>query len=239
MSRRQLTLQQAAESLGIEPGQLKTLVVHGEIFAEERRGTYVFQQEDLDLWYSKRLIHGETGTKKGRWPVRESPATSAAISLVDLCPPECISANLPGISRNAIIRALTELADQSGFLYDPEDLCREITRREELGSTNVGNGIAIPHTLTRDEGYFSESFICLARLAKPSYFNTAPDDTATDILILSCALTSEEHLAILARIGRLCRETPFAEAVRAAENAQEIREALCQSEAQLDGRLPN
>ncbi len=234
MRRVQLTLNAAAAALGMEPSRLRSLAVQGEIPSESRRDTFYFFQEDLELGYARHVIEGDVqkATPQRAPGVHEE----GSVMLSEYCPEECIAAALAGNSRAALVKSLIDLADRSGFLYNPPDLEEEIVRREDLGSTNIGMGVAIPHTLTREEGFFSDSFICIARLARPSFFNSAPDGKPTELLILSCALTSDLHLAILSRITALCRETDFIVRVRDAEDAAEIRTALELCETQLDQR---
>ena len=185
----------------------------------------MFFQDELELWCTTHII--------GREQHKLSLPSTEGLTLCALCPPECVETALSGSSRATIIHNLTELADRSGFLYDPKDLEQAILDREEHGSTNIGNGVAIPHTLNRDEGFFSESFLCIARLARPAYFNSAPDGMATDFLFLCCALTSEEHLVILSRIASVCERTEFLAQAQEAESSEEILEALQQAENNL------
>lgn len=232
MPKVQLTLSQAADALGIKPGDLKSMAVQGEIPATQRGDSYIFFQDDIDLWFSRHIIIGDAkdvpqNNSRDKKGIHTYPTLSA------LCPQQCVSCELPGNSRPSIIRALVELADNSGFLFDPNDLRMEITKREECGSTNIGGGIAIPHTMVRDEGYFSETFICLARLAKPVYFNSAPDGSVTELLILSCSADSNEHLNILSRISSICRFTNFMENVRNASDDFELYNALVQAETDV------
>lgn len=221
MSRVQLTLEEAAKAMGVATTTLKSMAVQGDMPYRMRSGNFVFSQDDIDLWLSKHVIDGDT---------RNISHGKEAARLSELCPRECVCSALPGNSRASIIKSLTELADCSGFLYDPEDLRAEITRREECGTTNIGKGIAIPHTLVREDGFFSDSFVCIARLAKPSYFNSAPDGSVTELLILSCCQDSAEHLNILRQISDICRLTNFMDNVRAAADDDELYNALLQAE---------
>ena len=227
MPHQYISIDAAANLMGISTTKLKAMAVQGEIAYKERSGKFVFLQDDVDFWLSEHVITGDT-RNLGR---------SSAKRLSELCPRECVCCDLPGTSQSSIIKALTDLADGSGLLFDPEDFRREIMRREELGTTNLGCGIAIPHTLVREEGFFASSFICLARLARPSYFNSAPDGSKTELLILSCCLDSTEHLNILMQISDICRLTRFMDDVRAANDDDELYEALVKAEKEVERAL--
>ena len=228
MSYSLLTLAQAAQLLKMTQGELRSLAVQGELPCEQRGEQMMFRQEDLDLWTSRRIIEQPQNIDNAPLPPQKQRRQFSKLS--ELCPIECISAALEGTTRASIIRELTKLADNSGFLYDPNDLRDAITKREEQGSTNVGNGIAIPHPLIREETVFSQSFVCIAKLAKPSFFNSAFDGLPTEILILACSADSEEHLHILRQISLLCRNSTFIESVKNAHTAAEIHDALLQAE---------
>ncbi len=221
MAHEMLTLEDAANEMGLSTTTLKSMAFQGEMPYRMRCGNYVFSQDDVDLWLSKHIVIGDT---------KHISKGSLAMSLSELCPRECICCNLPGTTRASIIDALTGLAEKSGFLYDPEDLRREITRREDCGTTNIGGGIAIPHTLVREDGFFSNSFVCIAKLARPSYFNSASDGSITELLILSCCQDSREHLNILMQISDICRLTKFMENVRTAADDDELYDALIKAE---------
>ncbi|MBR4222533.1 MAG: PTS sugar transporter subunit IIA, partial [Victivallales bacterium] len=193
----------------------------------------LFFQDDLDLWFSRMVVGGNTQQLVKAKQEHTHHQKDACPSLSALCPRECVTCALPGRTRTTIIKALTELAEKSGYLYNPNDFLNEITKREEAGSTNLGNGIAIPHTMTREVGFFEQTFVCIAKLATPSFFNAAPDGTPTEILILSCSADSSEHLNILNKISSLCRCTSFIEDVREATTDEEIYQALLNAESAL------
>ena len=236
MSRITLTLSQAAEAVGLPASTLRTKAVQGEIRSWKRGDELLFFQDELDLWYSAMLIDNQKQLEKEQQGEHRRNQPKPVPSLSTLCPKQCVTCALPGTTRASILKALTELAEKSGFLYNPEDFLAEIAKREEAGSTNLGNGIAIPHTITREFGFFEQTFVCIAKLATPSYFNSAPDGSKTELLLLSCSADSGEHLAILCRISAICRETSFVQDVREATTDEEVFQALLAAEEKLEGK---
>ncbi len=55
-----------------------------------------------------------------------------------------IELSLKEKSKNKVIAELVELISQSGKLTDKKSFCNAILKREKLGSTGIGNGVAIP-----------------------------------------------------------------------------------------------
>ncbi len=124
-------------------------------------------------------------------------------------------------------RALQMLADVLAK-SDPELKARKVfdqfCDRERLGSTALGNGIAIPHC--RMEGLQSP-LATLITLATPIEFD-APDDQPLDILIGLMVPTTacDTHLQLLADVAKRFGEKNTCDAIRAATTADEVIELL-------------
>jgi PTS system nitrogen regulatory IIA component len=118
--------------------------------------------------------------------------------------------------------ALLELAALAEAFTDvPQRLILDrLIEREKLGSTGIGNGVAIPHAkfaeIARPWGFF-------ARLENPIDF-AAIDEQPVDLmfLLLTPAGAGAEHLKVLARISRLLRHQSACEKLRGALDAAAI-----------------
>ena len=123
--------------------------------------------------------------------------------LADLVAPNAI---IPALKVNGKKQALQELAAKAAELSGQNEraIFEILLQREKLGSTAVGNGIAIPHgkmpNLTRLFGLF-------ARLDRPIDFE-ALDGQPVDLIFLLLAPegAGADHLKALARIARLLRD---------------------------------
>jgi PTS system nitrogen regulatory IIA component len=105
-----------------------------------------------------------------------------------------------------------------------------LMQRERLGSTGIGNGIAIPHgKLARLERLFG----VFARLERPIDFE-ALDGQPVDLVFLLLAPegAGADHLKALARIARLLRNTEVAQKLRESRDAEALYAVLtsCASE---------
>ena len=112
---------------------------------------------------------------------------------------------------------------------DAREIGRLLAQREELGSTGVGAGIALPHArvpgLAAPVGFF-------ARLERPIDF-AAVDGVRVDLvfLLLSPQAADGLHLASLAAVTRRLRRPAVTAAIRAAGNPAAIRTALVDAPA--------
>ncbi|MGD0023369.1 MAG: PTS sugar transporter subunit IIA [Xanthobacteraceae bacterium] len=123
-------------------------------------------------------------------------------------------------------KLLLELARKAGSILDvlPERLFSELNKREELGSTGVGGGVAIPHARFQQ---VSKPFGMFVRLRKPMDFD-AVDGKPVDIvfLLLLPEGSNGEQLGALACIARKLRNPEITAALRAARDSAEIYRTL-------------
>lgn len=113
-------------------------------------------------------------------------------------------------------------ADVTG--HQSSEILDAITSREELGSTGLGNGIAIPHGKIAGLKNVTAVF---ARLAEPIEFD-AVDDEPVDIIVmlLAPAGAGADHLKALSRVARLLRTGPVVDELRQLEDPIKIHALL-------------
>jgi PTS system nitrogen regulatory IIA component len=150
------------------------------------------------------------------------------MQLADLIGPEAVIAALKVKTKKQLLQELAARAAkltglQERYIFDT------LLQRERLGSTGLGQGIAIPHGkfvgLRRIVGVF-------ARLAQPVDFD-AVDGAPVDIVFLLLAPegAGADHLKALARISRLLREGQAVDKLRASRDAAALYAVLTESDA--------
>ncbi|WP_417671687.1 PTS IIA-like nitrogen regulatory protein PtsN [Roseibium sp.] len=147
------------------------------------------------------------------------------MDLGDLLTKEAIVAGLKVKSKKQAIQEMSAKAAELTGLSERE-IFDTLLQRERLGSTGVGNGIAIPHgKLTRLDNLVG----LFARLDKPVDFD-ALDDQPVDLVFLLLAPegAGADHLKALARIARQLRDNAVTEGLRASTDAGDIYALLTQ-----------
>jgi len=150
------------------------------------------------------------------------------MQLGDFIAPEAV---IPSLKAKNKKQLLQELAARAAVLTGLEEryIFDVLLQRERLGSTGLGQGIAIPHGklagLKRIVGIF-------ARLAEPIDFD-AVDGEKVDIVFLLLAPegAGADHLKALARISRLLREGSAVDKLRASKDAAALYAVLIEEEA--------
>lgn len=122
--------------------------------------------------------------------------------------------------KSKVIAELVELVSQSGKLKDKKAFCNSIIKREKLGSTGIGNGVAIPHAKSAKAAGF---IIAFARSSAGVDFG-ALDGEKTHLFFILASPESDVggHLKILADISRLVKDKFIVERLKSAQDKKEI-----------------
>lgn len=141
------------------------------------------------------------------------------MGLSEFLSPEGVILNLHASCKR---EALSLLADRGAALTGvPAAKIRQaLMDREQLGSTGVGRGVAIPHG--KIDG-IDEIVGILAKLEQPVDFE-AVDDQPVDLIFILLAPTdaTAAHLKALAKVSRLMRDEHVREALRGAETTEAL-----------------
>ena len=143
--------------------------------------------------------------------------------LNDLVAPNAI---IPALKVNGKKQALQELAAKAAELSGQSErtIFEILMQREKLGSTGVGNGIAIPHGKLPK---LSKLFGLFARLERPVDFE-ALDGQPVDLvfLLLAPEAAGADHLKALARVARQLRDPEIARRLRESSDADALYAVL-------------
>ncbi|MCW9032590.1 MAG: PTS IIA-like nitrogen regulatory protein PtsN [Alphaproteobacteria bacterium] len=149
------------------------------------------------------------------------------MEITDLLNQEGVVANLRVTSKKQALQELSKMAANITGLHE-RAVFDVLLERERLGTTGIGNSIAIPHgkisTLDRLYGVF-------ARLETPVDFDSI-DEQPVDLIFLLLAPESAgaDHLKALARVSRLLRDKASCDKLRGTDN-QEALYALLTAES--------
>jgi mannitol/fructose-specific phosphotransferase system IIA component (Ntr-type) len=132
--------------------------------------------------------------------------------------------------------AIAELVDnlvRTGRLQEPEELFEAIIAREELCTTGLENGVAIPHPRHGQPHLIEGLAIVFGRKSDGLDFESM-DGKPTRIFFLLCAESDTVHLRSLARLSRLLKDSGFRKRLLDAADAEGVVATVVEAEGTLD-----
>jgi mannitol/fructose-specific phosphotransferase system IIA component (Ntr-type) len=140
----------------------------------------------------------------------------------------------PDLAGSTLEEALSEMSNglaRTGVVSDGADLTRRLVERERMGSTGLGEGLAIPHCKLRE---IADVVLAVGVSQRGIDFGAADGlPVRLVFLVLSPADAPALHLQALARISRVIRLPGVAERLVKAETAGETAAALKEAEGRL------
>ena len=129
---------------------------------------------------------------------------------------------LTAVNKEGVIRAMVERLHAAGQFRgaDIEDIIRAILKREFLGSTGIGRGVAIPHTKHNSV----ERLIGTVAVSQRGVAFESLDGEPVHVLVLLISPQDRpgDHLRALENVSRCLRDDAFVRALRAATTKEEI-----------------
>lgn len=148
------------------------------------------------------------------------------MKLTDFVVSEAVVADLQVTTKEDAIRAMVASLREAGSIgaEDEEGVVAAILKREELGSTGIGNGVAVPHTKHPSV----DKLIATVALAKDGVDFASLDGENVYILFLLVSPPDRpgDHLRGLENISRHLRNQNFCSFLRQAKSAQDVIDLL-------------
>ena len=148
--------------------------------------------------------------------------------LMDFLVPDAIEPNMKSTTKKDAIRELVTLLKRAEAIAEENSVAEVVLEREELGTTGIGEGIAVPHGKSDTVDRLVAAF---GRSEKGIDFDSI-DNQPVHLLFLLVAPSDSAgpHLMALARISRLLKNRDFREGLMEAEDKLRILE-ICEAES--------
>ena len=149
--------------------------------------------------------------------------------ILEFLTPDAVLPSLRARAKKGVLQDLAAHAARHLTGLDERAVFETLLQRERLGSTGIGNGVAIPHGKLPD---LDRLFGLVARLDRPVDFD-ALDGQPVDIafLLLAPEGAGADHLKALAQVARALREPGVLERVRNARDANALYALLTHGSA--------
>lgn len=144
-----------------------------------------------------------------------------------------IELNLKSTDRESVLRELVDRIPELANLPESrQTLLRALQEREQLYSTGIGDGIALPHSRNALVGLVDHSVVVFGRHAQGIAYG-APDALPAKLFFLVVAPTVTQHLALLARLIRLLRNPKLRQGLQTAEKPDKVISLLKEAETKM------
>ncbi len=226
-----MDVEQLAAYLRRDVREVGKLANRGHLPGHKVGGQWRFARAEINQWIEtqmptlteKELTHLESSAAHG---IDGEPLLAGLLSEASIAVP------LSASTRASVLKELVVLAEQTWQVYDPEAILDAVRQREEMVSTALPSGVAVPHPRRPLPAALGESVIAYARTASGIPFG-APHGGLTDLFFLICCRDDHTHLRVLARLTRLFLRPGFLEELRAEETPAESLDKIVAAEQQL------
>lgn len=162
-------------------------------------------------------------------PQQGESICATPMKIAEFLSPQAVIADLQAKSKPDVLRELSESLARANPGLRPERLVEVLQERERLGSTGIGEGVAIPHGKLAGIGQLLASF----GVARTGVDFEAIDGKPTQLFFALVAPENSAgvHLKALARISRLFKNAQFRQSILSAKTAEEIHALIAQEDA--------
>lgn len=142
------------------------------------------------------------------------------MTLQDILSPDCTLCAISGTSKKRVLDKICTIASDKIVEHSPYELLDSLISREKLGSTGIGNGIAIPHGRLAN----ATSVVAVFVTTETPIMFDAIDNKPVDIFIALFvpADACNEHLTTLQSIAKLFSDKQLTKQVRKCQSNEEL-----------------
>jgi PTS system nitrogen regulatory IIA component len=229
-----ISIQEVAGLLGMDQRQAERMAQRGQIPCQKVGGQLRFNRAEITEWLQQHMItvkslhlaNMDAGITAHRQIVPDQVLVSSLLRV------EAVSPSLPARTKNSVLRELVALAQATELLWDEETLLEALIEREELCSTALGEGLAIPHPRRPLPYAVAEPILAVAHTSGGIGYG-APDGRLTDLFFMICSRDDHYHLHIMARLCRMLHDESYRQSLRQAESAEKIIEIMQEREEEV------
>lgn len=153
------------------------------------------------------------------------------MKLADILKESCVVADIKGKTKQEILLELVEPLQEANLIDNVDVVVKIIMEREKLGSTGIGDGVAIPHGKMKN----IDNIICAVGRSKEGVDFDAVDRQPVHIffLVLAPEDSASLHLKVLSRISKILRDPSFRKSILKLTNAHAIYANIIETDNKL------
>ena len=214
-------------------GQIPCTKVGGDKAPKDR---FRFIKSEIDHWIETQMhtLNRERLASIAKSVSDHHGLDSEGMLLCSHIPADGLDVPMHARTREATIRELVDVADRAGMVYLRDELVEEVRERENVCSTALIPGVAIPHPRHPVEYDIVESFVVVGLTHSGIPFG-APDGSLTRLFFLVCCKDDRTHLHLLARLAQMLHSPGVMDDLMAADSPDELMGILRKCEKAIAG----
>ncbi|MGM0453339.1 MAG: PTS sugar transporter subunit IIA [Thermodesulfobacteriota bacterium] len=224
----ELSLDQFAKCMDMPPSTIERWIRQGRMPVKRKGDNCIFSQQALEKWAEE---HNLAFCKPG--VEQTQPAEEGPQGLLPVMKRGGICYDVPGDSVAEALRAAVDRMKAPAGEKEKQRLYENLLDREQMMSTGIGNGVAIPHPRTPLAEAEVPAQIATCFLEKPVDFS-AVDKKPVFVLFVLVAPTSQCHLHLLSRISFCLRDAHFLEMLAEKPDPERLLEKAGEFDQRLD-----
>jgi PTS system nitrogen regulatory IIA component len=231
MGNETMDMEQLAAYLQRDVREVGRLASRGVLPGYKVGGQWRFARAEINHWVETQLPNY---TEKELSALERSGTRTGDrdLLLADLLTPETVAVPLAASTKASVLRELVGLAEQSWVVYDSAAILESVRAREELGSTLLPGGVAIPHLRRPLPAALGEPVMAYARTTTGIPFG-GPRGELADLFFLVLSRDDATHLRVLARLTRVLLQPGLLDRLREIESGPDSLAAILDAEAKL------
>ena len=154
------------------------------------------------------------------------------MNITDILDEDSVIVELTSRDKKGVLEELVSVLVEHGKLKDKEKPVQILLERERLGSTGIGDGIAIPHGKMKE----IKSIICSFGRTRTGIDFQSIDEKPTHLffLLLAPEDSASEHLQALARLSRLLKDDQLRKRLLEADSKRKIYHIIAEVDAHYE-----
>ena len=221
-----MTLSELAEYLRVAEKSVVRMVKRGDIPGAKVASQWRFVRDVIDDWLMSRMQSIPPSD------LTRFLETAERVPLSRLTSPALIAPTLEPGSKQDVLRQLVAPVGDGGFIADADSMLAGLMAREELVSTAIARGVALPPLRDPQDAPVQRPLMVVGRCPQGTDF-AALDAEPTTLFFLVLANTEVLHLRVMAELSLLLRDPATATRLRAAETPDDVMGVIIEREQKV------
>jgi len=152
------------------------------------------------------------------------------MNILDLLSIDSIKLDCKAVDKNEAISQMVDLLAKSNNIIDKNIFKKEVLSREEINSTGIGEGIAIPHAKSEQ---VKKASIAIGLFKEGIDYNSIDNEKVNIIILLAAPKNDDLHVDILSKVSTFLMDENFVSSIRNATSPSEILEIFSKKDNNL------